>query len=194
MASGGEIPWRFGSARKGKANVLGIQAFWPNLERAFLEDPEGLNRLRLSISASGLPRDLRLLQVANSRTRCSIPRGSAAFFAAVLQGDRTADHAGQRSAVLPEPAQNYAAAYLAWIDAALARCQLQPTRSLSGRLSRSCAARSPSIQWPWCWRTTRVGDEMLCCWGQRIRCAPTGMSPGPIWASPGWNTAALKRP
>jgi len=93
-----------------------------DLERAFLEDPEGLNRLRFSISASGVAtRSTTSFQwpVSDEVTRFREARET--LFAAVLKGDQRLIMQASDLLSLQEPAQNYASAYLAWIDAVLAR-------------------------------------------------------------------------
>jgi len=119
MASGETLEIRLG--KEGKANVL-VSSLLANLERAFLEDPEGLNRLRLSISASGVAtRSTTSFKwpVSDEVTRFREARQS--FFAAVLKGDQQLIMQASDLLSLQEPAQNYASAYLAWIDTALAR-------------------------------------------------------------------------
>ncbi|RMC99237.1 hypothetical protein EAY64_07635 [Aquitalea palustris] len=125
MASGETLEIRLG--KEGKANVL-VSSLLANLERAFLEDPEGLNRLRLSISASGVAtRSTTSFKwpVSDEVTRFREARQS--FFAAVLKGDQRLIMQASDLLSLQEPAQNYASAYLAWIDTALARASSTET-------------------------------------------------------------------
>lgn len=124
-ASGETLEIRLG--KEGKANVL-VSSLLANLERAFLEDPEGLNRLRLSISASGVAtRSTTSFEwpVSDEVTRFQEARKS--FFAAVLKGDQRLIMQAGDLLSLQDPAQNYASAYLAWIDAALARASSTET-------------------------------------------------------------------
>ncbi len=119
-ASGEMLEVRLG--KEGKANVL-VSGVLANLERAFLEDPSGVNRLRLSINASGVAtRSTVSFKWPSSDEALRFQDARAAFFAAVLQEDRRLIMQASDLLSLPEPAQNYAAAYLAWIDAVLARC------------------------------------------------------------------------
>lgn len=107
--------------KEGRANVL-VSGLLANLERAFLDDPNGLNRLRLSVSASGVATRSAtsfIWPVSDEVTRFREAR--AAFFEAVLQGDQRLIMQASDLLHLQEPAQNYAAAYLAWIDAVLVR-------------------------------------------------------------------------
>lgn len=125
MASGETLEIRLG--KEGKANVL-VSSLLANLERAFLEDPEGLNRLRLSISASGVAtRSTTSFKwpVSDEVTRFREARQS--FFAAVLKGEQRLIMQASDLLSLQEPAQNYASAYLAWIDTALARASSTET-------------------------------------------------------------------
>ncbi|WP_238911189.1 methylation-associated defense system ATP-binding protein MAD8 [Achromobacter xylosoxidans] len=124
-ASGETLEIRLG--KEGKANVL-VSSLLANLERGFLEDPEGLNRLRVSISASGVAtRSTTSFKwpVSDEVTRFREARET--FFAAVLKGDQRLIMQASDLLSLQEPAQNYASAYLAWIDAVLARASSTET-------------------------------------------------------------------
>lgn len=124
-ASGETLEIRLG--KEGKANVL-VSSRLANLERAFLEDPEGLNRLRFSISASGVAtRSTTSFQwpVSDEVTRFREARET--LFSAVLKGDQRLIMQASDLLSLKEPAQNYASAYLAWIDAVLARASSTET-------------------------------------------------------------------
>jgi hypothetical protein len=122
LATSGEtLEVRLG--KEGKANVL-VSGVLARLERALLEDPKGVTRLRLAINAAGV--------ATQSTVSCKWPtsdeslRFQAArttFFAAVLQGDQRLIMQASDLLSLLEPTQNYAAAYLAWIDAVLVRCE-----------------------------------------------------------------------
>lgn len=119
MASGETLEIRLG--KEGKANVL-VSSLLANLERAFLEDPEGLNRLRLSISASGVAtRSTTSFKWPVSDEVIRFREARKLFFAAVLNGDQRLIMQACDLLSLQQPAQNYASAYLAWIDAVLAR-------------------------------------------------------------------------
>ncbi|TWB30524.1 methylation-associated defense system ATP-binding protein MAD8 [Nitrospirillum bahiense] len=117
--SGETLEIRLG--KEGKANVL-VSGLLANLERAFLDDPDGLNRLRLSVSASGVTtRSTTSFKWPISDEVALFREARAALFSAVLQGDQRLIMQASDLLHLQEPAQNYAAAYLAWIDAALVR-------------------------------------------------------------------------
>lgn len=107
--------------KEGRANVI-VSSELASLERMFLSDPHGTNRMRLEISATGLV----------SRTSQSFPwptsdeaqrfcGARAAFFTAVLGGDKQLVMQGADLIGLKELAQNYAAGYVGWLEAVLAR-------------------------------------------------------------------------
>ncbi|CAD5370095.1 Archaeal DNA helicase HerA or a related bacterial ATPase, contains HAS-barrel and ATPase domains [Rubrivivax sp. A210] len=117
--SGETLEIRLG--KEGKANVL-VSGVLASLERAFLEDPDGLNRLRLSVSASGVAtRATTSFKWPASDEVTRFREARATLFGAILQGDQRLIMQASDLLHLQEPAQNYAAAYLAWIDAVLAR-------------------------------------------------------------------------
>ncbi|CAM3948772.1 methylation-associated defense system ATP-binding protein MAD8 [Ectopseudomonas alcaliphila] len=119
-ASGETLEVRLG--KEGKANVL-VSAVLAGLERAFLGDPDGLNRLRLSINASGVAtRSTISFKWPTSDEAARFRESRATLFDAVLQGDQRLIMQASDLLSLQEPAQNYAAAYLAWIDAVFIRC------------------------------------------------------------------------
>lgn len=130
-ASGETLEVRLG--KEGKANVL-VSAALAGLERAFLGDPDGLNRLRLSINASGAAtRSTISFKWPTSDEAARFRESRATLFGAVLQGDQRLIMQASDLLSLQEPAQNYAAAYLAWIDAVLVRCD--STDAVIGRLA-----------------------------------------------------------
>ena len=117
--SGETLEVRLG--KEGKANVL-VSGVLASLERAFLDDSDGLNRLMLSISASGVTtRSTTSFKwpISDEVTRFRETR--AKLFGAVLQGDKRLIMQASDLLSLQELTQNYAAAYLAWIDATLVR-------------------------------------------------------------------------
>lgn len=118
-ASGEILEIRLG--KEGRANVL-VSGVLASLERAFLDDPDGINRLRLSVSPSGVAtRSTSSFKWPTSDEVVRFKAARATLFEAVLQGDRRLIMQGSDLLQLQEPAQNYAAAYLAWLDAALVR-------------------------------------------------------------------------
>lgn len=117
--SGETLEIRLG--KEGKANVL-VSGVLAGLERAFLDDPDEINRLRLSVSASGITtRSTTSFKWPTSDETVRFREARATLFAAVLQGEQRLIMQANDLLNLQEPAQNYAAAYLAWIDAVLVR-------------------------------------------------------------------------
>jgi ABC-type branched-subunit amino acid transport system ATPase component len=118
-ASGDTLEVRLG--KEGKANVL-VSSVLAELERAFLCDPEGTNRLRLEIKASGAPqRSTISFTWPDSEEASRFCEARSAFFAAILQGEQRLIMQASDLLALQEPAQNYSAAYLAWLDSVLSR-------------------------------------------------------------------------
>ena len=119
VTSGETLEIRLG--KEGKANVL-VSGVLAGLERAFLDDPDGLNRLRLSVDASGVTtRSTTSFKWPTSDEVARFRETRATLFGAVLQGDQRLIMQANDLLHLKEPVQNYAAAYLAWIDAVLVR-------------------------------------------------------------------------
>lgn len=117
--SGETLEIRLG--KEGKANVL-VSGLLASLERAFLDDPDGLNRLRLSVSAAGVAtRSTISFNWPKSDEVVRFRETRATLFGAVVQGDQRLIMQASDLLKLQEPVQNYAAAYLAWIDAVLVR-------------------------------------------------------------------------
>lgn len=107
--------------KEGKANIL-VSSVLAGLERSFLDDPDGLNRLMLSVNASGVAtRSTTSFKWPISDEVTQFREARAALFEAVLQGDQRLIMQASDLLLLQEPAQNYAAAYLAWIDTVLVR-------------------------------------------------------------------------
>lgn len=118
-SSGDTLEVRLG--KEGKANVL-VSSVLAGLERAFLGDPEGTNRLRLAINASGVPqRSTISFKWPGSDEAVRFREARSIFFGAVMKGDQRLIMQASDLLTLQEPAQNYAAAYLAWIDSVLTR-------------------------------------------------------------------------
>jgi hypothetical protein len=118
-SSGDTLEVRLG--KEGKANVL-VSSVLAGLERAFLGDPDGTNRLRLAINASGVPqRSTISFKWPDSDEAVRFREARSIFFGAVMRGDQRLIMQASDLLTLQEPAQNYAAAYLAWIDSVLTR-------------------------------------------------------------------------
>jgi len=119
-ASGETLEVRLG--KEGKANVL-VSSVLADLERAFLEDSTGVNRLRLSINATGnCTRSSVSFTWPVSEEAQRFQEARAIFFAALSQGAKRLIMQASDMSGLLDPVQNYAAAYLSWIGAVLARC------------------------------------------------------------------------
>lgn len=119
VTSGETLEIRLG--KEGKAHVL-VSGVLASIERAFLDDPDGLNRLRLSVSASGVAtRSTTSFKWPTSDEVMRFRETRSTLFEAVLKGDQRLIMQASDLLQLQEPVQNYAAAYLAWIDAVLLR-------------------------------------------------------------------------
>ena len=119
VSSGDTLEIRLG--KEGKANVL-VSSVLAELERAFLSEPDGINRLRLEINSSGVRQRSSISFKWPSSTEAERFREMrAAFFGAVLRGDERLIMQASDLLALQEPAQNYASAYLEWMDAVLVR-------------------------------------------------------------------------
>lgn len=118
-ASGETLEVRLG--KEGKAHVL-VSSALASLERAFLEDPDGINRLRLESKASGIvSRSSISFKWPPSDEASRFREARAKFFGAVAQGEKRLIMQASNLLNLQEPVQNYAAAYLAWIDSVMVR-------------------------------------------------------------------------
>ncbi|MET3441591.1 hypothetical protein ABIC94_002353 [Variovorax paradoxus] len=107
--------------KEGRANVL-VSSELAALERAFLSDPHSTNRMRLEIAASGLvTRTNQSFPWPNSDEAQRFCGARAAFFSAVIDGEKQLVMQGADLIGLKELAQNYAAGYVAWLEAVLAR-------------------------------------------------------------------------
>ena len=116
--------------KEGKAHVL-VSNVLAELERVFLADPDGLNRLRLEITASGTrQRSTVSFKWPNSAEADRFREMRAKFFEAVLQGDQRLIMQATNLQEVQEQAQNYASAYIEWLDAILARAA-SPEASLA---------------------------------------------------------------
>lgn len=119
LSSGDTLEVRLG--KEGKANVL-ISSALAELERAFLTEPDGINRLRLEINASGTrQRSTMSFKWPNSAEADRFREMRSQFFGAVLQGDLRLVIQASNLLELQEPAQNYASAYIDWVDAVLVK-------------------------------------------------------------------------
>lgn len=120
-ASGGSETLEVRLGKEGKAHVF-VSSMLAELERAFLHAPDTANRLRLEVTPAGVR--TRMAQSfawpkSDEATRFRAARSS--YFAAVVKGKERLITQAANLLALPDAAQDYAAAYLAWIDAVLLR-------------------------------------------------------------------------
>jgi hypothetical protein len=107
--------------KEGRANVL-VSNVLANLERTFLTEPDSVNRLRLAIRATGAPQLSEMsFKWPESAEVARFREMRQAFFTAVLQSERRLIMQANDLLTLQAPAQNYAEAYLEWVNAILAR-------------------------------------------------------------------------
>ncbi len=132
--------------KEGKANVL-VSSVLADLEHAFLCDPDSVNRLRLTIDATGIPRRAGMsftwptssetLRFREARTR---------FFAEVLQGEERLVMQANDLLQLQEPAQAYAEAYVEWVAAILAQASSSDAAIVRAALAElRCALTIDSV-------------------------------------------------
>jgi hypothetical protein len=107
--------------KEGKANVI-VSSVLAELERSFLSDPIGTNRLRLEASATGrLQRGNASFNWPSSDEAQRFCEMRAKFFEVMLQGEQQFITQANDLLKQKEPAQNYASAYIDWLDAALTK-------------------------------------------------------------------------
>lgn len=107
--------------KDGKANVL-ISTVLVDLERTFLADPDGNNRLHLTFDPTGVPRRSSMsFTWPTSVEAIRFREMRRAFFAAVSHDDRRLIMQTSDLLTLSGSAQNYVEAYLNWLNAILAR-------------------------------------------------------------------------
>lgn len=107
--------------KEGKAHVV-VPGVLADLERAFLEDPEGTNRLRLEVTAAGTrTRSQYSFAWPNSDEVVRFREARATYFAILLKGDERLITQAANMLDLQDAVQDYSAAYLAWVDAVLRR-------------------------------------------------------------------------
>lgn len=120
-ASGASETLEVRLGKEGKAHVL-VPGVLADLERALLHDPEGSNRLRLEVTATGVrTRSAQPFAWPTSDEVTRFKEARVAYFAAVAKGDERLITQAANLLELQDVAQDYAAAYLAWVDAVLRR-------------------------------------------------------------------------
>lgn len=107
--------------KEGKAHVF-VPGALADLERAFLNDPEGTNHLRLEVTATGVrTRSVQSFAWPDSEEAIRFKAARRAYFAAVVKEDERLITQAANLLDLEDATQDYSAAYLAWIDAVLRR-------------------------------------------------------------------------
>lgn len=107
--------------KEGKANIF-VSSVLADIEREFLSNPVGVNRLRVDVSANGTMQRASLsFKWSNSDEGLRFCTMREAFFAAVLRGEEKMILQGSNILELREAVQNYSAAYVDWLESALAR-------------------------------------------------------------------------
>lgn len=107
--------------KEGKAHVL-VPGVLADLERAFLDDAEGTNRLRLEVTAAGTrTRSQYSFTWPNSDEVVRFREARATYFATLLKGEERLITQAANMLELQDAVQDYSASYLAWVDAVLRR-------------------------------------------------------------------------
>lgn len=132
--------------KEGKANVL-VSTALAELERAFLSDPDGVNRQRLEIKDAGIShRSISSFAWPKSVETDRFREMRKQFFVALLGGEQRLIMQAVDLLEIQEPAQNYAAAYIDWIEAALVRTgAADPVMSRSAFEELRCALTVDSV-------------------------------------------------
>jgi len=117
---GGVETLEFRVGREGRSSVL-VSTVLAATERAFLSDP-GVGRLRMDVSASGaITRTAEAFAWPESEEVRRFLVARAQYFGAVLQGDQRFVTQVVDLTALREQSVAYGGAYLAWLNAVLAR-------------------------------------------------------------------------
>ncbi|KPD17344.1 hypothetical protein ADM96_19455 [Burkholderia sp. ST111] len=132
--------------KEGKAHVF-VSSVLSNLERAFLSNPEGVNRLRLDVTSAGVPtRTVQSFAWPESDQAVRFQSARSAYFAAVVKGDDDLITQASNVLELEEAVQDYAAAYLGWLDAVLLRADAADSTSVRATLEElRCALTIDSV-------------------------------------------------
>lgn len=107
--------------KEGKANVL-VSSVLADMERTFLSNPSGVNRLRVEVAASGsITQTFHTFSWPETETAQRFCATREALFSAVLHNDAQLVFQGVDLLQLKDPVQNYASAYIDWLEDALSR-------------------------------------------------------------------------
>jgi DNA phosphorothioation-dependent restriction protein DptH len=113
--------------KEGKAHVY-VPGILADLERAFLNDVEGTNRLSLQVTAAGIPtRTVQSFAWPKSDEARRFQSARASYFSAIVAGEQRLITQAANLLELHDVTQDYAAAYLAWIDSTLLRADAADT-------------------------------------------------------------------
>lgn len=107
--------------KEGKAHVI-VSSLLADIERRFLSDPVGVNRLRLEISPNGRADPATMFFKWPETEECQrFVDSRQHLFKAVLRDGENMIIQGTDLIELRQPAENYASAYVDWLEAAMAR-------------------------------------------------------------------------
>lgn len=107
--------------KEGKANVL-VSSLLADIERRFLVDPVAANRLRLEISPTGVSTLATTSFIWPETDECRrFVEARQRLFKSILRGDEQLILQGADLIALREPAENYASAYVDWLEGAMSR-------------------------------------------------------------------------
>lgn len=107
--------------KEGKANVL-VSSLLADIERRFLADPAGVNRLRLEIAPTGSANPTTMSFKWTETEECRrFVEVRQTLFQAILRGNEQLILQATDLLGLRRPAENYASAYVDWLEAAMAR-------------------------------------------------------------------------
>lgn len=107
--------------KEGKANVL-VSSVLADMERTFLSNPSGVNRLRVEVAASGaINQAFHTFKWPETETAQRFCATREVLFSSVLRNDAQLVFQGVDLLQLKDPVQNYASAYIDWLEDALSR-------------------------------------------------------------------------
>lgn len=107
--------------KEGKANVL-VSSLLADIERRFLAGPVAVNRQRLEISPTGVATLVTTSFSWPESEECGrFVEARQRLFQAILRGDEQMILQGADLIALRGPAENYASAYVDWLEGAMSR-------------------------------------------------------------------------
>lgn len=109
--------------KEGKANIL-VSSMLADIERMFLSAPAEVNRLRLEIMPTGRGGPAMMSFKWPETGECvRFIEARQCLFQTILRGDEQLILQGADLIQLRQPAENYASAYVEWLEAAMARAE-----------------------------------------------------------------------